>query len=311
MSLTKFAELDHDTQTRIDAACSYVNHKVAALRTRFWIVLGWAAVAGIVLWEITKVVQIAIMVVMVAGIITFSYVRKQIKKLYKTVVVPRVVEALGNGLSYSAESSFSKDDFCAMDLYSGRVDRFASEDQVAGSMQNVAYTLREAHAERKEQQGKNSHYVTVFKGIVITVEFNKNFNGCTVVVPDSEGKHLGLFGQMDSRDGKQRVNMADAEFEKTYTCFSTNDQEANYILTPKLMQLIVTARSKLGAELRMSFMNNMLYVSVPGTRDHFEVSMFAKQVTPEMAMGDLADVVHLAEHLIETLDLETRIWTRV
>ena len=38
--------------------------------------------------------------------------------------------------------------------------------------------------------------------------------------------------------------------------------------------------------------------------------MFGGKVTPQSVVGDLASVVALAEQLIDTLDLETRIWTR-
>lgn len=42
-----------------------------------------------------------------------------------------------------------------------------------------------------------------------------------------------------------------------------------------------------------------------------EVSLFANYVTPVNADGDCAAVVALVEQLIDVLDLETRIWTRV
>ena len=64
-------------------------------------------------------------------------------------------------------------------------------------------------------------------------------------------------------------------------------------------------------ELRLCFKDNSLYVTVPQNKDRFEVNLFGGDVTPESAIGDLVEVVNLAEKLVETLDLETRIWTRV
>ena len=58
-------------------------------------------------------------------------------------------------------------------------------------------------------------------------------------------------------------------------------------------------------------MNNMLFVAVPSKHDRFEVSVFGQDVTPLSAISDLAAVVALAEELIDVLDLETRVWSRV
>ena len=63
--------------------------------------------------------------------------------------------------------------------------------------------------------------------------------------------------------------------------------------------------------LRVSFHDNSVFVTIPQNVDRFEVALFGARITPETAVGELAEVVKLSERLVETLDLETRIWTRV
>jgi hypothetical protein len=67
----------------------------------------------------------------------------------------------------------------------------------------------------------------------------------------------------------------------------------------------------LGVHLRLSFHDNSVFLTVPQSADRFEVSLFGSRVSPESIVGDLAEVVRLAERMVDTLELETRIWSRV
>jgi hypothetical protein len=218
-----------------------------------------------------------------------------------------------------------------MDLFKESCHRWKSEDEVSGKKNEVKYSLHEAQAFRKERSNSRSfgwapslqilamgmnaagrNQAVIFKGLVVKLDFNKNFAGHTVIIPDSESQILGgLFGESRSRRKKDLVMMENPDFENVFSVYSTNDQEARYLITPKLMELVLEAQALLGAELRLCFSENSLFVTVPQGKDRFEVALFGGPITPETALGDLVDVVNLAERLVETLDLETRIWTKV
>jgi len=91
---------------------------------------------------------------------------------------------------------------------------------------------------------------------------------------------------------------------------ASDDQEARYLITPKLMELIMEAQALLGGQLRLCFMSSNLWVTVPQDKDRFDVGLFSGTVTPESVLGDFIEVVALAERLVETLELETRIWSK-
>jgi len=313
MSIGKLASLDAATHARLESACGFVSNKMALLRRRVLTVAALALTGAVLVVAFTRIdFRFPLGAAIAVTFLTAAHAQSQIKKWYKTLVVSRVVQALGNGLTYSAESGFTRDQFKTMNLFRDRCDVWKSEDQISGRRNEVDYTIHEVRAARREKRGKQTVEVVFFKGLIVALEFNKNFSGHTVVVPDSDGKLLGgLFGEMDSRSGKHRITLPDADFENLYTAYSDDDQQANYLLTPKLLQLILRARNALGADLRLCFYQNNLFVAVPSDADRFEVGWFASKVTPEDAMGDLADVVHLAEQLIVVLDLETRIWSRV
>ena len=306
-------QLDGAARKRIDSACDFLNHKLADQRKRLTLVAAWATFGGATMVTLLKLPLWGVLWFAVPIFLIFAVrAHNEVRRWFKTMVVQRVIAALGDGYAYTHTSSFTREHFLAMDLFSDRTDIFSSEDEVNGRHKEIAFALHEVRAAKREKRGKNTRTIVFFRGTIVVVEFNKHFYGHTTVVPQAEHAVLsGLFGEFDSRRGRERMSMQDAEFEKAYTVYSTDAQQAHYLLTPKLMQLMLETRAQLGGELRFAFHQNQLYVAVPSTRNRFEVSLFTTRVTPEQVLGDLAAATHLAQNLISGLDLETRIWTRV
>jgi hypothetical protein len=327
-------ELDAATRQKVQAGCNFVNAEVSRLRGRL-VVIGIACFVGALLLMLVTGMGDPRFPVGVAILVFVYFVnrsRKELASSYKGIVIRRIVSALGRGLSYKPTSSFTKAQFEGLDVFKERAEIFRSEDEVSARKNAVKYSLHEVTAARRDNSDSrlgasgfvqqliwravsstSSHGERVFfKGLVAKLDFNKNFAGHTVVVPDREGQILGgLLGESRSRRKKDLVMLENPNFERVFSVYSTNDQEARYLITPKLMELVLQAQSLLGGELRLCFTNNSLYVTVPQSADHFEVKLFGGSITPEGALGDLLDVVALAERLVDTLDLETRIWTKV
>ncbi|MEX2177834.1 MAG: DUF3137 domain-containing protein [Gemmatimonadaceae bacterium] len=319
MSVGRISQLDRSTLLRIQAACNFVNAEVARHRSR-------VTKIGIAAFSLAAIVYMGMVSkgntdprapffgAFAVTSLALAGARKDLKKSYKGIVVQRVVKAIGNGLTYTPESTFARQDFHDMDLFDRRAENWKSEDEICGKKNAVSYSLHEVRASYTVKSGKSRREVIIFRGVIVRLDFNKHFAGHTVVVSESQSKILGgLFGESGSRKGKHLVRLENVDFEKEFSVYGTNDQEARYILTPKLMELILEAQAIVGAhgDVRLSFHDNSLFVTVPEPTDRFEVSLFGGKVTPDTVMGDLAEVVRLAERLVDTLDLETRIWSRV
>ena len=315
-SIGRISQLDQSTRAKLLAGCNYINDELKKVRGRVLSVSGVAVALGLIAYSIMWNQGIQDPRAPIGGAVAIialyaTHQHRKLTKSYKSIVVARVVSALGEGFTYSPESAFTKQDFLDMDLFEKRAEQWNSEDEIGGRRNAVTYSILEAHASRTEGSGKNRRKVTIFKGLIVRLDFNKNFQGHTVVVPDAESKILGgLFGEAETRRRKEIARLESVEFEKCYSVYCTDQQEARYILTPKLMELVLKARTTLG-DVRLSFHSNSVFLTVPQNTNRFEVSLFASKVTPESIVGDLAEVVRLAERLVETLDLETRIWTRV
>jgi hypothetical protein len=313
----RISQLDASVVARLDAACGFINDEVARVKGRVLLVGFLLCLTGalISLYMLqARVEEMWPFPAFVALSLAVSYWYKQKRELAKTfkhVVVRRVVSALGNSMTYSPESSFLASDFNEMDLFNKRAQRLGAEDEICGRKNAVGYTLLEAKATYEEGSGKNRRTVVLFKGLIVRLDFNKNFVGHTVVVPDADSRLLGVFGESESRGRKEIARMENVEFEKCFTVYCQDQQEARYLMTPKLMELFLEANAALGGKLRASFQHNHLYLTIPQSKDRFDISMFGPRVTPDTVVGDLTEVVGLAERLVDTLDLETRIWSRV
>lgn len=316
-SIGRLSQLDRETVAKLQAGCNFINAEIAKVRGRIMIVASVMFVLALIvygaMWNNGVRDPRFPLVGAIAIVVAYAmWQHRTLSKTYKTIVVRRVVGALGHGLTYSADSRFTKQDFLHMDLFNLRVEQWRAEDEICGRKNAVSYSILEAKATRTEGSGKNRRTVTIFKGVIMRLDFNKYFQGHTVVIPHSEGEILGgLFGESESRGRKDICRMENVEFEKAFSVYSTDQQEARYILTPKLMDLIMRARVRINDGVRMSFHDNSVFLTLPGHGDRFELSLFGRRVTPESIVGELAAVVRLAEDLVDTLDLETRIWTRV
>lgn len=313
----RLSQLDRSALLRIQAGCNYINAQVTRLRRRVLIATGVGVIVALVVYALMwrsgeRDIRVPMAVVFLISAYFGRAANKELKQNYKGIVVRRVVEALGQGITYRAESGFTREDFTGMHLFDRRPERWLSEDEVTGRKDAVTYSLHEVRASYQSGSGRNRREVIIFRGLIVRLDFNKHFAGHTIVVSRAQAQRLGgLLGEATTRHDKEIVRLESPDFERTYCVYSTDQQQARYVLTPKMMELILEARAVLGEDLRMSFHDNSMFVTVPQTKDRFEASLFGAPVTPETTVGDLVEVIGLAERLIETLELETRIWSRV
>jgi hypothetical protein len=302
--------LDGAARARVQVACDVVNKEITEQRRN--IVIASIAIAIVAVPLIAAYPEFRRWISLVALLLVGAVVgqaRREVATTYKGLVVRRIVKALGAGLSYSPTSSLTEKAFLAMELFADTPSSFRSEDEISGKKENVSYSIHEIHATRR--QGKQT--IVVFSGLMVRLDFNKNFQGHTTVVPNGEGRPAGSFLSDllgGSHTPKAQVNLENPDFERIFDVYSTNDQEARYLLTPKLMELVLAANAvQAEGQIRLAFVQNSLYVAIPMRGNRLEAGL-NQTVTPDTAVGELAEVVNFAERLVDTLELETRLWSR-
>lgn len=171
--------------------------------------------------------------------------------------------------------------------------------------------LTELRAKAISTEISENERVVIFRGIFFVADFNKNFNGHTVVLPDTAERMLGKFGQslqsMSSRG--QLIRLEDPEFEKEFCVYSDDQVEARYILSTSLMQRIIEFKRKWNTKIYLSFRNSNVYIAISMSKNLFETRLF-KSVQDYKFIEENIQFLILITGIIEDLNLNTRIWTK-
>ena len=152
-----------------------------------------------------------------------------------------------------------------------------------------------------------------FLGMFAIVEFNKNFNGTTIILPDQFEKRIGYLAktiQSLNISGNQLVNLEDTEFENEFVVYSSDQVEARYVMSTSLMQRITRLKKKIGKPIMLSFKNNKLYFAVYHPYGFLRLNESKNLITSNALELLYEDIVN-AIGIVEDLNLNTKIWKNV
>jgi hypothetical protein len=241
-------------------------------------------------------------IVFVIPVIISSTLKGKWVQKYKDKVLKPIVEAEFPGIVYEDKRYISKSMFRASNLFTSP-DRFRGEDLFSGKLEATAFTFSEVHAEEKhESRDKDGNtttsYSTIFRGLFLIADFNKEIQNETYVY-SSGGKWFSRF---------KRVRLEDPVFEDRFNVYSDDQVEARYVLTPKIMSRIVELEDRFGANLYLSFRGSQVYIAISESYDMFEASIH-DEVSFNQIERFLAEVNSILA-IINDLDLNLRIWTK-
>ena len=232
---------------------------------------------------------------------------------FKEQVIKEIITFIDNRFSYSPTKKMSLSEFKKSGIFLMGVDRYRGDDYIEGKIDSTHVEFSEVHAEYRTRDSKGrTSYHTIFKGLLFSADFNKHFNVKTYVLTDVAEKMFGFLGTKLQKMNKWRgelVKLEDIEFEKEFAIYSGDQIESRYILSPSLMERILSFRQKTKKRIQMSFVDSRLYVTVPYRKNLFEPKLF----------GDIVDFKNIEEYhndlnlvldLIKTLKLNTRIWSK-
>jgi hypothetical protein len=147
-------------------------------------------------------------------------------------------------------------------------DRSNFEDRWHGTLEGHNFELYEAHLEERRQSGKNSRWVTVFRGPIIRMGFGRSFHSTTLL--ERAGKHrkwMGLGGASDhvSFDGHRldRVDQVHPAFGETFALFSDDQVEARVLVHSSYVEHLLRLESAFDArELRALFRGGEVIIAI-------------------------------------------------
>lgn len=255
------------------------------------------------------------------------------KRRFKRQILAPALGVLQKEMRYEPDGAVPRETFLASCLFPLRVDRYVGEDHVRGRVEATRIELSELHARHCVKRwspwkgiDKNA-YVSIFRGFFFVADFNKDFLGTTLVLPESKSGQSVLFdvhtkalARENRRRRREPVLLEDPEFERLFAVHSDDQVEARYLLSPSFMERLKEHRRKGGDPLAVSFSASRIFVAIFTGRDLF-VPVKPKELSELLEGGRARENLRrrlrqflrdldFGKDLVEELHLNTRIWTR-
>jgi hypothetical protein len=130
-------------------------------------------------------------------------------------------------------------------------DRESFEDLWEGTAGRHPFLLHEAHLEERRGSGKNRRWVTVFRGAIIAIGFERPFHGTTVLA--REGRHDGWFsGPKDRIElgglSLQHADMVHPDFADVFDVYTSDQTEARWLVHPEYIERLIALEQAYGGQ---------------------------------------------------------------
>ncbi|PST84901.1 galanin [Pedobacter yulinensis] len=237
------------------------------------------------------------------------------RNTFKREVIATALRTIDPTLQIQPAYGIEEQEFIDAQLFNKIPDRYHTEDLVTGKSDKTPFYFAEVHAEYKTEtqtkNGRREHWHTILKGIVFVADFNKHFDGLTLIQPRSLA---GSFGAWFSKNiysfGEQQVvELESPDFSREFIVYSTDQVEARYLLTPAMMARICVLNNRCKETISLSFFNSKMYIAFPLANNCFEAPVFRSLLANDVLRRDL-ELIGFMFGIITELDLNTRIWTK-
>jgi hypothetical protein len=236
---------------------------------------------------------------------------------FKVNVIQKIIDYIDPNLTYCPEGHVPKWQIVASRIFSKHPDRVRGDDLVQGRVGETNMQFSEVHAQAKHETTssngtRNRRWSTIFRGLFFVADFNKKFQGKTLVLPDTAERVLGNMGSFFQSLNPARgelVKMEDPDFEKHFVVYGDDQIEARYILSTSLMRRILEFRKKTGRRICLSFVSSHVYVAIPYRRRLFEPRVF-RSILGFKDIEQYLEDFRVFTGIVEDLNLNTRIWTK-
>lgn len=245
----------------------------------------------------------------------YKFLIKDYRDEFKQKVIAPLIKALDSNLNYSAQMHISQSHFTNSKLFTSKPDRVSGNDYVSGKIEGINIEFSDFHAQKKHKDSKGrTSWSTIFQGLFIISEFNKNFHGTTIILPDRAqnafGNIIGAWLQSKNSTREELIKMDNIEFEKEFVVYGSDQIEARYILSPSLMKRLLDFKKRSGEKIYISFSAKQLHLAIAYNKDLFEPSIFHSLLKYKIAM-EYVETLHLAIGIVQELQLNTKLWSKI
>lgn len=266
---------------------------------------------------------------LITGIIDFvlyNYVFKapddDFHHQFKTTIMPIAFEMINPKYQYLPYHMINEKRVKNMSLFKDAISRYTGEDYVSAKIHGVDVEICEAQLYAKKysvgsvakgialsllesDDARASKDVKFFSGLLMAVDFHKDFKGYVFALPSSyiDG---GLIKKSQFK-GQAKTDTGNTIFDESYSVFASNDVLLHYVLTPALLEKINQLNKEFKTEIFFSFINGRLNMGINWGKDLFECD-FEKGISSIDDFVNLSKEIEIFENIVLGLSQERRIW---
>lgn len=232
---------------------------------------------------------------------TYRQLAKEYKEEFKQQVITAIVNFFASTLQYDPHGWVSESQYLQSGLFKTPHHSYGGDDRVFGTLGKTRIEFSEVVAIYRGSQSSTIN----FYGLFFVADFNKQIKGTTVVLPpDVDRTTINFYRHLEL------ITLEDPAFEKYFVVYGDDQNEARYILTPNLMERIVSFRERTGQKIRLSFWGEKVYVAIPSGYNMFEPRVYST-IWSKTLIKRYVDDMAMALGVVEELNLNRRIWTKV
>ena len=232
---------------------------------------------------------------------------------FKLSVLDTLVTSIHDKLSYRPTQYIPRFIFDRSQIF-GHYNRYYGQDLIRGNINDVNFMFSELNVFHKSGSGKNETIITIFNGIFVEFEFNKNFSSKLLIYPDFAERYFGNFGiwlQSLNFTKDDLVYTDNMRFEKEFVVYGNDQIEARYLLTPYILQEMLKLRMKLNMPIYFSFSNSRFYLALEyGNGNYLEPDLSSQTLNKETLLKHFHDVTTVI-NVVQDFKLDQFLWEKL
>lgn len=232
----------------------------------------------------------------------YNHAKKKFANAYKQEIVRDALSEVFDKVSFNPAYGISCDRLRETALVNVG-NRFSSNDRICAFYRGVFFEQSDVHIEKKS--GKNNR-VTIFRGRWMIFSFPKKFS-CDLQIFTRDfsaaKQKIGFFLHQEER--LSAIETENEEFNRTFVVRGNNQLEAFYLLTPHLMETLLTLPSTFFCPLMLLFTDGQFHVALHDRKDAFEPRLFGSLDPTENRNRVRAEMAVITQ-IIEELDLDKK-----
>ena len=240
--------------------------------------------------------------------IKFATINADLRRDFKNKIVFKVFRTFFPHCEYYPNKYVPRQLYHLSGLFPRRCDKYEGSDLVRASYKKIKFIFSDIHSKKVVfTLHSDRSEKTIFKGFLLAANLPRKVYGSVFVYPDKFEKLFGqgiaeAAGKMQKAPG-DLIRLENADFEKTFKVYATDPVFARKVLTPAMMENILSLNKMFEKTISLSFTGTRFYAAMPLKKDSFEPDML-NIINDEKLLSRIANHFYLGLSIIKNLDIK-------